>query len=58
MAANQRYRYTYDKENKLACELYDLEKDHDEMHNLVDDPAFAGIRKDMHKDYVEEFMNS
>jgi arylsulfatase A-like enzyme len=58
MAANQRYRYTYDKENKLACELYDLEKDHDEMHNLVDDPAYGGIRKDMHKDYVEEFMNS
>ena len=42
MAANERYRYTYDKENKLACELYDLEKDCDEMHNLVDDPAFAG----------------
>jgi arylsulfatase A-like enzyme len=58
MGANQRYRYTYDKENKLACELYDLEKDHDEMHNLVDDSAYAGIRKDMHKDYVEEFMNS
>jgi arylsulfatase A-like enzyme len=58
MAANERYRYTYDKENKLACELYDLEKDHDEMHNLVEDPRFAGIRNDMHKDYVQSFMNS
>ena len=56
-AFNERYRYTYDKENDLACELYDLEKDADEMHNLVDDPSFAGLRKDMHKDYVLPFMN-
>jgi arylsulfatase A-like enzyme len=58
MAANRRYRYLYDKENRIACELYDLEKDPDEMHNLVDDPAFAGIRNDMHKDYVLPFMDS
>ena len=58
MAATQRYRYLYDKENDLPCELFDLEKDPDELHNLIDDPAHAGIRKDMHKDYVAPFMAS
>ena len=24
----------------------------------VDDPTYAAIRKDMHKDYIEEFRNS
>lgn len=27
--------------------LYDLEKDQDERHNLVDDPALAGVRADL-----------
>ncbi len=58
MAATERYRYVYDKENDIACELFDLEKDPDEMHNLANDPTHAGIRKDMHKDYVLPFMNS
>ncbi len=58
MAANKRYRYVYDKENNLPCELFDLEKDHDEMHNLVNEPGYAGIRSDLHKDYVGPFMTS
>lgn len=58
MAATQRYRYLYDKQTDLPCELFDLEKDPNEMHNLIDDPAHAGIRKDMHRDYVLPFMAS
>jgi arylsulfatase A-like enzyme len=54
MAASQRYRYLYDKEN----ELFDLEKDPDELHNLIHEPGSAGIRSDMHKDYIQPFMNS
>jgi len=58
MAAAQRYRYVYDKENNLPCELFDLEKGHDETHNLVAEPGYGGIRKDLHKDYVLPFMDS
>ncbi len=30
-------------------ELYDLEKDPHEMHNVYDDPAYVGVRKEMHQ---------
>jgi arylsulfatase A-like enzyme len=56
MVATERYRYVYDKANSLACELFDLEKDPDELHNLVEEPGYAGIRKDLHKDYVTPFL--
>jgi choline-sulfatase len=56
MAATGRYRYVFDKENNLACELFDLEKDPSESHNLVNEPGYAGIRKDLHKDYVTPFL--
>ncbi|MHA7944016.1 sulfatase family protein [Formosa sp. 3Alg 14/1] len=30
-------------------ELYDLEKDPSEMHNVYNNPEYAGVKKDMHK---------
>jgi choline-sulfatase len=56
MAATERYRYVYDRDNDLACEFFDLENDPDEDHNLVNDPAYEGIRQDIHKDYVIPFL--
>jgi len=29
-------------------ELYDLEKDPDEMRNVYDDPSYSAVRKEMH----------
>jgi arylsulfatase A-like enzyme len=56
MAATERYRYLYDKENNLACELFDLQKDPAELHNLVNDPDHAGIRRDLHQKYLLPFL--
>jgi len=56
MVATERYRYTYDRQNKIACELFDLHNDPDELDNLVNDPAYDGIRKDLHKDYLAPFV--
>lgn len=35
------------RRNKGDYELYDLEKDPGEMHNLIDDPAYAKVVKDL-----------
>ena len=56
MAATDRYRYVYDSKNDFPCELFDLKEDPDELCNLVHDPAYAGIRKDLHRDYTVPFM--
>jgi arylsulfatase A-like enzyme len=41
---------------EMAHSELDLEKDADELHNLVEDPSHAGIREDLHKDYVQPFL--
>ena len=33
-----------------AWELYDLQEDPHEMHNVYDDPAYAGVRETMHQE--------
>jgi len=58
MAATDRYRYVYDKLNRIACELYDLHADPREMHNLVAEPAYAGLRNDLQKDYILPFITA
>jgi len=33
--------------NRLAEELYDLRKDHDELNNLANDPEYAEIKNEL-----------
>lgn len=56
MVATDRYRYTYDQQNDLACELFDLDEDPDEIKNLVDDPASADLRERLHQEYLIPFL--
>ena len=39
---NARYRFTLALDSGTPCELFDLQRDPGEMHNLVDDAALAG----------------
>jgi arylsulfatase A-like enzyme len=56
MVATDRYRYTYDRQNDLACELFDLDHDPDELENLVDDPDAAELRERLHQDTLVPFL--
>ena len=55
-------RAVYDGRHKLAIhllsddEFYDLEKDPDELHNLINDPNYAEIRNELH-DAILNWMN-
>ena len=43
-------------ETRPEEELYDLEKDPDQLHNLAKDPGYASILK-QHRQILEEWIN-
>jgi len=43
----ERWRYAEWDEGKKGAELYDEEKDHGELHNLIDDPAQKDVVADL-----------
>lgn len=42
-----RYKLIHFYNDIDAWELYDLEKDPAEMHNVINDPAYSGVLTDM-----------
>jgi len=42
-----RYKLIHFYNDIDAWELYDLEKDSAEMHNVINDPAYSGVLTDM-----------
>jgi arylsulfatase A-like enzyme len=56
MVANERYRLTIERNTGQFCELFDLEEDPDELHNLVDNSAYRNIREKMKKDLLEPYL--
>ncbi|MCP3933152.1 MAG: sulfatase [Bacteroidetes bacterium] len=47
--ANQRYKLMHFYYDVDEWELYDLEKDPDEMKSVYNDPAYAEVKKEMHQ---------
>lgn len=55
MASVRKGRYKYGWNCSNFDELYDLEADPHEMHNLIDDPGHTNVVTDMRK-HIEEWM--
>jgi len=53
MAATEKYRLTFEWNTGTPCELFDLDEDPDELHNLVNDPAYQAVREEIIKKYLE-----
>ncbi len=51
--ANKRYKLMHFYYDIDQWELYDLEKDPNEMQNVYNDPSYADVREDMHKKLTE-----
>jgi N-acetylglucosamine-6-sulfatase len=49
------YGCNYEGENQTppGWELYDLVKDPQELHNVYDDPAYAGLRDELKKQFAK-----
>jgi N-sulfoglucosamine sulfohydrolase len=48
------FRQVYGRRPRL--ELYDLRKDRDEMRNVADDPAYAGVRAELQSRLMQELV--
>lgn len=46
---NDRYKLMHFYDDIDQWEMYDLQQDPQEIHNLYDDPAYADIREDLHR---------
>lgn len=47
MVCNERYKMAIDPSTKKPVELYDLEKDPNELLNVVGDPTLETVRQEM-----------
>jgi N-sulfoglucosamine sulfohydrolase len=48
----QHYDFAFAKRPEI--ELFDLKRDHDQVHNLADDPAYSAVRKDLEAQLMKE----
>lgn len=56
MAATEKYRLTYERTSGTPCELFDLEKDPDELHNLINDASYTGIITEFVEEHIKPHL--
>ena len=54
----EHYRLTVDVESDTACEMFDLTDDPGELHNLVNEPARAGMIEELRDAVLAEHLAS
>jgi arylsulfatase len=57
MIRDNRYKLAFDTRNNQPGELFDLENDPDEDQNLITDPAYEGIVKDLQEAYERQMAD-
>ncbi|MDE0420849.1 MAG: sulfatase-like hydrolase/transferase [Gammaproteobacteria bacterium] len=56
MVLTEGYKMTVNTRTREPLDLYDMAQDPDELHNRVDDPAFAGVREALCEEHVPELL--
>ncbi|MYJ76286.1 MAG: sulfatase-like hydrolase/transferase [Gammaproteobacteria bacterium] len=56
MVLTEGYKMTVNTRTREPLDLYDMAQDPDELHNRVDDPAFAGVREALCAEHVPELL--
>ena len=56
MVLTDRYKMTVNTRNREPLDLYDMEEDPSELHNRVEDPALAGVRKAISEEHLPSLL--
>ena len=56
MVLTDRYKMTVNTRTREPLDLYDMAEDPQELHNRVDDPGLAGVRKALGERHVPELL--
>jgi arylsulfatase A-like enzyme len=57
LITTDRYKYAYHGTEYMG-ELYDLENDPDELHNLWNDPGYIEVRRELSELLMDRWMHS
>lgn len=57
MARSDRYKLNVDSVSREPLELYDMDEDADEVHNLVEDPSHSTIRDELIDRHITGFLD-
>ncbi|MFW9941856.1 MAG: sulfatase [Candidatus Thorarchaeota archaeon] len=57
MVCNERYKMAIIPDTRRSVELYDLEKDPNELKNLAKDPSFESVRQELLNKHLSKLLN-
>ncbi len=58
MVRTERYKMSVDARTRQPVDLYDMSEDPNELHNRVDDPALARVRRELLEQHLSRLLSS